>query len=90
MAKINREFAVVYVDVDDVCDNLYKLRRVQCENHNEYATELFGVDPEYFPEAYDMTFGYKTGIEISKQLTPTEEGWKYLEELYELLRNEFN
>jgi hypothetical protein len=37
-----------------------------------------------------MTFGYKTGIEISKQLTPTEEGWKYLEELYELLRNEFN
>jgi hypothetical protein len=91
MARANKEFAEVYVDVDDVCDNLYKLRRIQYEKHNEYATELFGVDPEYFPEAYNITFGYKRGgIQFPNELKPTADGMKYLEELYELLIEEFN
>jgi hypothetical protein len=86
---ISRKYETLNLDVDDIIDNLLKLEGVTVDNVDEYATKLFGVDPQENPEAYDVEFDYKNGIIDYRPLKPTKEGETFLETLMDTYEKKY-
>jgi hypothetical protein len=86
---ISRKYETLYLDVDDIIDNLLKLEGVTIDNVDGIATKLFGVDPQENPGTYDIEFDYKNGSIKYGKLKPTSEGKKYLDKLYDLYEKKY-
>jgi len=86
---ISKEYETLYLDVDDIIDNLLKLKGVTIDNVDEYATELFGVDPQENPDAYNIEFDYKNGTIDYRPLKPTKEGEAFLEALMDTYEKKY-
>jgi hypothetical protein len=86
---ISKEYETLYLDVDDIIDNLLKLKGVTIDNVDGIATKLFGVDPQENPEAYDVRFDYKNGTIDYKPLKPTLKGETFLETLMDTYEKKY-
>ena len=86
---VSKEYETLYLDVDDIIDNLLKLEGVTIDNVDGIATKLFGVDPQENPEAYDVRFDYKNGTIDYRPLKPTLKGETFLETLMDTYEEKY-
>jgi hypothetical protein len=86
---ISKEYETLYLDVDDIIDNLLKLEGVTIDNVDGIATKLFGVDPQENPGTYDIEFDYKNGSINYGRLKPTLKGETFLETLMDTYEKKY-